>query len=378
MKICELCAVDFTLAQFLLPLMTALRARGHEVVGACGPGPLVARATDAGFTVTPIPVSRSYDLAAHWRSLGEMTAFFRAERFDVVHVHTPVAGLIGRLAAWRAGVPHVVYTAHGFYFHDRMGRIARTVFTALEWLAGRRTDLLLAVSSEDAATAQHLGLCRGRVEAVGNGVDPARFRPLSPDRRSTVRAALDTPDDAIVVATTARLTPEKGIPELLAAMSNTRAFLWLIGPTLESERSGIGEALDAARRDPDRRDRIRLLGYRDDVPDLLGAADIFALPSHREGLPVSVIEAMMAGLPVVATRIRGCRELVVEDETGLLVEVGDAAALTSALERLARDAEMRRRFGAAGRARAEARHDLSAVLSRQVTLIESLAGAEGR
>ena len=114
------------------------------------------------------------------------------------------------------------------------------------------------------------------------------------------------------------------------------------------------------------RQRIKFLGYRTDIPELFSAADIFTLPSHREGMPRSIIEAMMAGLPVVATDIRGSREEVVPDETGLLVPVGDAEALAAALTRLSGEPVLRRRLGEAGRARALALYDEAQVIDRQV------------
>ena len=164
MKICQLCAVDFTMYHFLLPLMAGMRAAGHDVVGVCGPGPLVERSRAAGFRIETVAISRSYNLWSHIGSYRRLRDLFRRERFDMVHAHTPVAALIGRLAAWRAGVGRIVYTAHGFYFHDRMAWPKRALFVALEWLAGRVTDVLFTQAEEDAESARRLGLCRGGVE----------------------------------------------------------------------------------------------------------------------------------------------------------------------------------------------------------------------
>jgi glycosyltransferase involved in cell wall biosynthesis len=149
---------------------------------------------------------------------------------------------------------------------------------------------------------------------------------------------------------------------LLAAMRELPgAELWVVGNRLSSDR---GEDLAPVFAAAGLGSRLRLLGYRDDIPALLAAADIFALPSHFEGLPMSVIEAMLVGLPVVATNIRGPREQVVDGETGLLVPPRSVAPLAAALSRLANDASLRARMGDAGRARALDLYDEAKVLSR--------------
>ena len=373
MKICELCAVDFTLYHFLLALMQGMVRAGHEVAGVSADGPLLDEVRGAGFRVEVVPFSRSYNLASHLRAYRALVELFRRERFDMVHVHTPVAALIGRIAARRAGVPRIVYTAHGFYFHDRMAWPRRAAFIALEWLAGRVTDVLFTQAREDAETARRLGLCRGGVvEAIGNGVDPGRFYPPGPDdaRRSELRAALGAPAGAVVVMMIGRLVAEKGYLELFEAMGRIGAVLWVVGERLESDRrSAVEAAVAGLEEHPELAKKIRFLGYRRDVPDLLRAADIFTLPSHREGMPRSIIEAMMTGLPVVATDIRGSREEVVPGETGLLVPVGDSEALAEALSRLVGDAALRRRLGRAGRVRALELYDEAKVVARQLDLL---------
>jgi glycosyltransferase involved in cell wall biosynthesis len=370
MKICQLCAVDFTFYRFLMPLAEAEIAAGHEVVAVCADGPLVERIRAAGIRVETVGFSRDLVSTDHIVAYQQLVELFRAERFDMVHVHTPVAAFIGRLAAKRADVPQVIYTAHGFYFHERMADLKRWAFMALEWFAGRATHVLFTQAEEDAATARRLGLCKGGViEAIGNGVDPARFHPPTDDgaERAATRQSLDTPDDAMVVMVIGRLVAEKGYPELFKAVARLNAILWVIGERLPSDHAkGIAREIDAATADPALGPRLRLLGGRDDVPALLRAADIYTLPSHREGMPRSILEAMMSGLPVVATDIRGAREEVVDGETGRLVPATDPAALAEALGALIDDGALRARFGTAGRKRALALYDEKAVIARQL------------
>jgi glycosyltransferase involved in cell wall biosynthesis len=375
MRILQLCAVDFTLYHFLLPLMRGLRASGHEVVGACAHGNLVAKIEAEGFRTIDVPIRRSANPLALWRSYRAIRQMLAVEKFDMVHVHTPVAALAGRVAAWQAGVPNIVYTAHGFYFHEHMPWPKRGAHIGLEWLAGRTTDLLLTQAEEDAATARNLGLARGPIHAIGNGSDPARFRPAIPTEttRADIRAALGTSPDRPVILMVGRLVAEKGYPELVEAMRDVDAELWIVGERLASDHAGgIDATIAAAESDPVLKSRIRRLGYRSDVPELLRAADIFTLPSHREGMPRSIVEAMLTGLPVVATDIRGSREEVAEGQTGLLVPVRDAKSLAAALRRLAGDPALRAKLGAAGLVRARDLYDETKVVARQLDLIEAL------
>jgi len=175
---------------------------------------------------------------------------------------------------------------------------------------------------------------------------------------------------AVVIVMTGRLVAEKGYPELFRAMAGLDAHLWVAGDRLASDHAdAIDAALARLEADPSLKARVHLLGQRDDIADLLRAADIFTLPSHREGMPRSIIEAMMTGLPVVATDIRGCREEVIDGETGVLVPVDDPTRLREALARLAGDPDLRRNMGDAGRDRALALYDETRVIARQLDLL---------
>jgi glycosyltransferase involved in cell wall biosynthesis len=290
---------------------------------------------------------------------------FRAERPDLVHAHMPISGFLARLAAWWAGVPRIAYTGHGFWFNFPGSWPRTAVGFAMEWLAGRVTDTFFTVSEAEARDARRLHIHRGAI-AVGNGRDPARFRP-DPAVRRQVRAALGVPDEQVVVLAVSRLVWHKGYPELAVAMQSVPgAMLWVAGERLTSDR---GPDMVALLRNAGLGERLRLLGYRHDVPDLMAAADIFVLPSRFEGLPMSVIEAMLTGLPVVATNVRGPAEQVVPEVTGLLVPPGNASALAAALARLVADQALRARIGAAGRERAVERYDEAKVLARTLDLL---------
>ncbi len=363
MKIIELTNVDFSLRHFLLPLMRALRARGHDVAGVCAEGPLLDDVRAEGFRIVPAPFARRVSPLAHWRAFRALIALLRAERPDMVHAHMPISGFLARLAARQAGVPCIAFTCHGFIFNNREGGWPqRALSLGMEWLGGRVTDIFMTVSTEEAADARRLRIARHPV-AIGNGRDPTVFRP-DPADRSRLRAALSTPPDRVVVVAVSRLVARKGYRELAAAMREVPdAELWVAGVRLGSDR---GEDMEATLRSAGLGDRLRLLGYRGDVAAVLAAADIFVLPSYFEGLPMSVIEAMLTGLPVVATAIRGPREQVVPDVTGLLVQPREIAGLAAALRRLAADPALRAAMGEAGRQRALELYDEAKVLARTI------------
>jgi glycosyltransferase involved in cell wall biosynthesis len=366
MKVLEITNVDFSLRHFLLPLMRAIREAGHEAVGGCAEGPLLDGVRADGFRVIAFPFVRRVSPIAHIQAFRALVAILRQEKPDIVHAHMPISGFLARLAAWRAGVPVIAYTCHGFLFNHRdSSRLRRCGSFLMEWLAARTTDVFLTVSEAEAADARRLGIAR-RAVAIGNGRDPALFRP-DPDVRHRVRAAFGVPEDRVVVIAVSRLVWHKGYPELAQAMAALPdAELWVVGDRLESDR---GADMLAVLRGAGLGERLRLLGYREDIRDLLAAADVFTLPSRFEGLPMSVIEAMLTGLPVVATSVRGPDEQVTEGVTGLKVPAGDATALAAALRRLADDPDLRRRMGEAGRVQALDRYDESKVLARTLDLL---------
>lgn len=360
MKIVEVINVDFSLHHFLLPLMRGIRARGHEVVAVAADGPLLAQARAEGFRVEPAPFVRRVSPLAQVRAFRALVALLRREQPDIVHGHMPISGFLARIAARVAGVPRVAYTCHGFLFNQPGPWPRRLASLLMEWTAGQVTDVFLTVSAEEAADARRLWINR-RADAIGNGRDPAIFHPDSA-ARARLRAELGVPPDRVVITAVSRLVRHKGYPELLAALPLVPgAELWVVGDRLQSDRGPDLEPDFAAAAATG---RLRRLGYRTDIPAILAASDIFVLPSHFEGLPMSVIEAMLTGLPVVATDIRGPREQVPHGETGLLVPPATVAPLAAALTQLVRDPAARARLGHAARQRALLHYTEADVVAR--------------
>ena len=379
MKVCQLTNVGFTLNKFLLPLIDAQIANGDEVVAVCAEDEYVEGLRNDDYRVETLSITRGMNPLKHLYSIWVIFWFLRREKFDLVHVHTPVAALLGRIAARLCGVSLVVYTAHGFYFHDDMPSIKRAFFVGLERFAGRFTDLLFTQSSEDekAAVAERI-MPKDRVFTIGNGVDVNRFNTggdLVGKDSGSIRNEFGISDDHFVIGMVGRQVQEKGILELLEAARilvdkyDDISFI-LVGDRLNSDHAASVEAAINQTKAA-LGERLILTGMRSDIPALLSAMDLFTLPSWREGMPRTIIEAMMMALPVVATNIRGSREEVVDDETGVLVPLRDPHALTKAIEQLYKDKEKAKVMGRVGRKRALELYDEEKVIQRQIELINN-------
>ena len=362
--------------------MDGMHAAGWEVTAVCSDGKEIAGLRTQGYRIDTIPIARSMSPWLALRSLLTLTRYFRRQKFDVLHAHTPVAALIGRIAAKLAGIPLVIYTAHGFYFHDDMPRCNRTLFVILERIGGRFTDLLFCQSAEDAEDAVSEGISPvGRVMAIGNGVDVARFDPAKVGSGDTARTALGIPKEAFVVGLIGRQVQEKGVGEFLQALATLadrypRMWVLLVGGRLASDHAqGVEADFDVARRVLG--DRLVAPGLRDDIPQLLAVMDLYCLPSWREGMPRTIIEAMMMAKPVVATDIRGSREEVVNEETGLLVPAKDATNLATAIARCIENPVEAKRMGEAGRQRALRLYDEREVVALQIARITTEAEVRG-
>lgn len=380
LRILQLCAVDFTVRQFIAPLALELEKDGHRVQCACTRGPHWEELAAMGVDMVEMPIARSANPLRAAVSVMRLCRWLRRERPDVLHVHTPVASMIGRLAGWLSGVPLIVYTAHGFYFHDRMPAGKRLPHVLMERFFALFHDALFCVSREDASSAARLGLGRrGRIFFVSNGVDPRRFRPdsITPSMHESIRKEFSIPTDARVVMIMGRLVREKGYLEFFEAMKvlapkHPDLHVLVVGDTVVSEHDAAKDEIIAAASHPDLGGRVHFAGMRSDIPELLGASDLFCLPSWREGMPVSILEAMMMGLPVVATRIRGSREEVEDGRTGFLVEPRAPGDLAGAIGWLLDHPDIAGEMGVEGRKRALKVFDARRLYKRQRRIYREL------
>lgn len=372
----QICAVDFTAYHLLGPLLRASREDGWLVEFACADGPFAQRLRDEGFAYRGIPMTRATSAR---RLLGAAFALARslhADPPDLVHTHTPAGGLVGRAAALASFRGPVIHTFHGLPFHGPPRRPVELAFLAAERILARRTTFFFSQARGDADRAAALGIARPKdTLVIGNGVDVARFAADDAERQRT-RVELGIPPDAVVSLMVARIVREKGVIEFadaaLRLATEPRAWFLLAGDALPSDRTSVAAQVAVHPVNEMLGARWQRLGHRGDVERLLRAADVFVLPSYREGLPRSIIEAMAAGLPVIATDISACRELIRDGETGLLVPPRDAAALAGSIAALLADPSRRQVMGARARTIALAEHDEREVLGRQLAVFRRL------
>ncbi len=333
------------------------------LVGLKGPEPATRWLGDQGIPVHHLGRGR-FDP----RILTDLVSLVRRRNTRVLHVHGYAAADFGRVAARMSGAKLVL---HEHFADPRM-----PAYQALaDRLLASLTDRAIAVShsTRDFLVSER-SVPAERVRLIWNGAPLAEFAPAGRDRALAARRELGLPEDAIVIGAIGRLNAQKGHTHLLDAAALLRARL----PDVRTLIVGDGDLMDELRGQVARlrlEDRVVFAGHRTDVPDLLAALDVFCISSLYEGTPLTLFEAMAAGRPIVSTAVDGCREILEDGVSGLLVPPADASALAGALERAATDAALR---GALGRrAREESRlYDVQACVEQMQTLYDEVL-AEG-
>ena len=351
----------------LAQLSTALQASGAYNVAflpADREGWLARQLEGSGVTIEYFRLERrvSRERRVSPACARSLEAAFRRHRIGVAHSHEFMMAVYGAWASWRAGVPHVI-TMHGSsYYAGRLRR--RLALRAAIALSGHT----VAVSGRLARQiSRDLWMPPSRISTIPNGVPSVR------PERTTLRDELRLgPDDRLVVSV-GNLYPVKGHQHLIDAVA------LLVGrhPALHLAISGRGEmaeALSARARGLGLANRVHLLGLRSDVAAILAAADVFALPSLSEGLPLALLEAMFAGCPIVASEVGEVGVALAHGEAGILVEPGQPAALAAALDRLLSDPDRARELGEHAVRRAAAEYDISRMVQRYAGVYEALLG----
>ncbi len=285
-----------------------------------------------GFKVYPLNIARRLAPYEDLKAYKRIKEIIRRGDYDLVHTHNPKDGVLGRMAAWELGVPAVVHTCNGFYFSDESGWLRKRLVLMAEGYASRRCHCLIFVNSEDMYLAIKRGMVGEKlVKFLPNGVDTERFKP---GEDPALKEEWGIPPQAPVVGYVGEITREKNITALIQAFALLRRRhpqLWLVV---------VGDALKRPEEMTKCKNMLAdlhlekftvMAGYRRDVERCYRVMNVYAHPSLREGFGVSVIEAMASGVPVVANRIRGPREIVKDGITGTLVKPGDYQEMAEAI-----------------------------------------------
>jgi glycosyltransferase involved in cell wall biosynthesis len=346
-------------------LLPGLVERFDVTVAAHGEGPIAEVARACGARSVPLkhvrrPISPVRDLLG----LIELIRICRRVRPHVLHANSSKAGLLGRLAAWLARVPVRIFCAHGWAFATHPGKSAALYLWGDRFMRPLTTATICVAESERRRGVAARTCDADRTFVIHNGIDVAAL-PYS-------RHDAAVPN----VISVGRLAAPKDFPTLVRALARVdedlfRASIVGDGPDRDVVTTTIRETGLA--------ERIDLLGERHDVAELLASSDLFALSSTSEAMPMSVLEAMAAGIPVIGAAVGGIPEVVEDGVTGILFAPGDVDALADALHRLLADAALRRQFGEAGRERARRVFDVSRFRSAHAALymdqLESVNGA---
>ena len=352
-------------------LATRLDRRLFDVqVAALRGGQVADWLAEAGVKVTVLGMRRKWDL---WR-LPALVRLLARERIDLLHTHLFHADLAGRPAACLASVPHLVHTVRTVE-----GRFRPWQFAFARAAAGCCDRIVCVSQAARDFHSRRSGLPRGRYTVICNGVDAGAFA-RDEAARDRLRGQWGIADDEPLFAFVGKLRYEKGLDVLLEAVD----MLATRGGAVRLVVAGDGPGQAAAQRFLDGRDAgraINMLGFTRDVAGVLSAADALVVPSRWEGLPLSVMEAMAAGVPVIAARVGGVPELVADGRTGLLVPPEDPQSLADAIERLASDSLLRTRLGTAGLEVARHQYTIAATIEAHEKLYTEIAApapAEGQ
>jgi glycosyltransferase involved in cell wall biosynthesis len=336
----------------------------------------LARANDVEPLVMPAlgrEISPLDDLAA----LAKMVRLVRHVRPDVVHTHMAKAGTVGRLAAQICRVPLIVHTYHGHVFHSYFGPLKTRVFLTIERALGLRTDRIVVVGDRQRDEIARFGVAPfSKLEPIRLGLELHPF--LSAENcKGQLRAELGVSAQTRLVGIVARLVPIKAHEDFFQAALDVRAELPNTCFLVVGDGARRAE-LDALVGRLNLSDNVRFLGWRRDMPRIYADLDVVALASRNEGSPVSLIEALAAARPVVATAVGGVPEVVVDGETGLTVPPDRPRALAASIVRLLREPELGERFGAAGRRHVYPRYDASRLVDDMRKLYLRELAARGR
>ena len=350
------------IAEFHLPYLKLFKELGWETAVAAkndyeNPADCVIPYCDVFFDV---PFERSPLKKKNLEAYRQVKRIICEGSYDIIHCHTPVGATTARLAAREARKKgtKVIYTAHGFHFYKGAPLVNWLLYYPVEQLLAPLTDVLITINREDFDRAQRRLRAKKTVYIPGVGIDVSRFQG-NEEKAAALRRELGIPENAEVLLSVGELTKRKNhraVLDALAGMDSRNLFYVVCG------RGALKEELERYTQKLGLGDRVRFMVYRNDVPVFYAMSDLFLFPSFQEGLPVSVMEAMASGKPIICSRIRGNTDIVVEGVNGFLIDPNDPRGISEAIARL-EDADKRAEMGRNNREKAE-QFDLPQIVER--------------
>lgn len=341
---------------FHLPHIKFLQDEGYQVHVATNGDEKVSIA-DKEFS---LPISRNPLRIGNLLAIFKLAAIMQKQRYDLITCHTPMGGVVARVAAFFSKSSPIIYMAHGFHFYKGAPFI-NNVYKVIEKILAHITDAIITMNGEDYAAAKKFSLRKkGKVYKIsGIGLDTKKISDSHVDKKSK-RETLNIAQNAIVILNVAEMIKRKNQETLLKAFAKINcdsAVLLICGRgKLEAKLKDLAFKLGIEHK-------VEFLGFRKDIREILAISDIFVFPSFQEGLPLAVIEAMAAGLPVVCSNIRGNKDLICDNENGFLVDCKDVDKFAQRLQLLCNDKSLRDKFGYQN-AKIVFQYDLSNIISQ--------------
>ena len=368
--IIEMATSDISINLLLKARILKMNSLGFNVRGLCSEGGFTEELQRENIPLDLISMSREISPLKDAVALFRLFRFFRKVRPGIVFTHTPKAGILGPVAARLAGVPWVVHVAHGFMIHDQAPLKIKILGWIMEKHSAAWSHICLSQSREDILKAEFYKLIsRNRFKYLGNGIDLQKFDPDKGggEKRRNIRSSYGFAEDAFVVGFVGRLVQEKGIRELFSAIPkvlsrfpNVRFII--IGPMEPDQWDNVSEEEVGRMRT---QHNVVFTGFSKNLGDLYSALDLYVLPTYREGVPRALMEASAMRVPAIATDIRGCREVIVPEETGWLVAPRSTQALAEKIiHAVSLPKETRQEMGDKARAHIQKRFNENRVMRR--------------
>lgn len=333
MKVLYITTVSRTINAFLVPHIKMLLKNGYVVDCACS----IDKHVDEGLirdgvNIYDIPFCRNPLSLNNLKAFKELMKIQKKNNYDIVHVHTPVASIYGRLLKLRFRKLNTIYTAHGYHFLKKGPKIGWVLYYPIEKIMAKLTDITININKEDYEITKNRLKPKKCYLVNGVGLDLSKYKPLSEEEIYKKREELGIKKEDFIIIMIAELNRNKNQIQLIKAME----LLKDIHPNVKALLVGEGEKLSELKEEVINKhleDNVKFLGFRNDINELINISNIGVLLSYREGLPRNVMELIANNKKVIVTNIRGCRDIVTNENIGSLVEVGDYIGLYKIIEK---------------------------------------------